>query len=158
MLEKKLRLPMKVFLVLVTVASVVLAIFLGRLALVHDELPVLARAALAGGVVFELAWAGLAVWTLHRGSLPLRTQPQAIAILSWTFAVLLETCFLVLAPGFRDQFQALSAIFCGLVLLIGAGVVMVCVSVQQAALQTRESLLRLEYRLAELSEIRSKSP
>ncbi len=158
MLEKKLSLPMKVFLGLVTVASIAIAIFLGTLALIHDELPPLARAGLAGGVVFALAWAGLAAWTLRRGSLPLRTQPAALAVLAWIFAVLLETCFLLLAPEFPDHFQALLALFCGLVLLIGAGVTMVCTRVQQAELRMQESLLRLEYRLAEISETGGKAP
>jgi hypothetical protein len=158
MLEKKLSLPMKGFLGLVTVASVVIAVFLGTSAVIHDELPALARAGLAGGVVFALAWAGLSAWTLRRGSLPLRTQPAALAALSWTFAVLLETCFLLLAPAFPDHFHALVALFCGLVLLIGAGVTMVCTCVQQAHLRTQESLLRLEYRLAELGETRPKAP
>jgi hypothetical protein len=158
MLEKKLSLPMKVFLGIVTVASLAITIFLGTLALIHEELPPLARAGLAGGAVFALAWAGLTAWTLRRGTLQLRTQPAAIAVLSWTFAVLLETCFLLLAPEFPDHFHALLALFCGLVLLIGAGVMMVCTHVQQAALRTQEFLLRLEYRLAELSETGAKAP
>src|SRR5437764_2277954 len=124
MLEKKLSTLMKVFLGLVAAASVAIAIFLGTSAVIHDELPILARVGLAGGVVFALAWAGLTLWTLRRGTLQLRTQPAAMAALSWTFAVLLETCFLLLAPAFPDHFHALLALFCGLVLLIGAGVTM----------------------------------
>jgi hypothetical protein len=158
MLEKKLSVPMKVFLGLVTVAAVAQAIFLGTHALIHDKLPPLARAGLVGGVVFSLAWAGLTVWTLRRGSWQLRTAPAAMAVLSWIFAVLLETCFLLLAPQFPDHFHALLALFCGLVILIGAGVTMVCTRVQQAELRTQESLLRLEYRLAELSETGEKAP
>ncbi len=152
MLEKKLPLPMKVFLGLVSVASVAIAIFLGANALIQDKLPLLARIGLGGGVLFSLAWAGLSAWPLRRGSLPLRTQPAAIAALSWIFAVLLETCFLLLAPAFPDHFHALLCLFCGLVILIAAGVMMVCTSVQQASLQIQESLLRLEYRFADLSE------
>ena len=49
MLEIKLPWPMKVFLVLVSVASVAIAIFLGTLAVIHDELPALARGGMAGG-------------------------------------------------------------------------------------------------------------
>jgi hypothetical protein len=155
MLEKKLSLPIKGFLGVVMVACVVIAAFLGTLAVIHDELPGLARAGLTGGVVFALAWAGLTAWTLRRGSLPLRTQPAALAALSWVFAVLLETCFLVLAPEFPDHFHAVVALFAGLVILVGAGVMLVATRVQQAELQTQESFLRLEYRLAELSEAKS---
>src|SRR4029078_13362854 len=125
---------------------------LGSLALVHDELPLLARAGLVGGAVFEMAWAFLCGRALRRGTWELRTQPAARAGLAWGLAVLLETCFLVLAPQFPDHFEATLALFCGLVLLIGAGVMLVCSRVQQAELRTRESLLRLEYRLAEIAE------
>jgi hypothetical protein len=38
------------------------------------------------------------------------------------------------------------------VILVGAGVMLVCTRVQQAELRMQESLLRLEYHLAELSE------
>jgi hypothetical protein len=151
MLEHKLSSPMRVFLGLVSVASVAIAIFLGGSALIYAKLPFLARAGLGGGALFSLAWAGLAAWTLRRGTMSLRTYPTAIAVLAWIFAVMLETCFLVLAPAFPDHFQALVSLFCGLVILIGAGVMMVCTSVQQAAMRLQESLLRLEYRLAERS-------
>jgi hypothetical protein len=149
MLEKKLSTLMKVFLGAVSVASVGIAIFLGASAVIHDKLPFVARAGLAGGAVFSLAWAGLGVWALRRGSIPLKTHPAAMAAILWVFAVMLETCFLVVAPGFPDHFHALLSLFCGLVILIGAGVMMVCTSVQQAAIGIQESLLRLEYRLAD---------
>jgi hypothetical protein len=157
MLEMKVSRPMRVFLVLVGVASVAIAIFLGTLAVIHDELPPLARGGLAGGVVFALAWAGVTASVLRRGTMQLLTHPAALAALSWTFAVLLETCFLVLAPQFPDRFQAGLALVCGLVLLIGAGVMMVCTRVQQAELRMQESLLRLEYRIAEVSEARTRA-
>jgi len=152
MLELKLSRTMKVFLVLVCVASVAIAIFLGTLAVIRDELPPLARGGMAGGMVFALAWAGVTASVLRRGAMQLRTHPAALAALSWTFAVLLETCFLVLAPQFPDRFYAGLSLVCGLVLLIGAGVMMVCTRVQQAELRMQESLLRLEYRIAEMSE------
>jgi hypothetical protein len=113
---------------------------------------------MAGGVVFSLAWAGLTASTLRRGTLQLRTQPAALAGLAWAFAVLLETCFLLLAPQFPDRFHAGLALVCGLVLLIGAGVMLVCTCVQQAQLRIQESLLRLEYRLAEVAESGTKAP
>src|SRR5204862_7601446 len=68
MLEMKLPRPMKAFLVLVAVGSVAIAIFLGTLALIHDELPPLARGGMAGGVVFALAWAGVIASVLRRGA------------------------------------------------------------------------------------------
>src|SRR5437016_1114105 len=65
--ERKLSWGMKVFVGCVGAASLAIAIFLGCLGLIHDELPLLARLGFAGGVAFELAWAVLAGWTLRRG-------------------------------------------------------------------------------------------
>jgi hypothetical protein len=158
MLERKLSRPMKLFLVIVAAASVAIAIFLGSLALVQERLPLLARLGLAGGAVFSLAWAALAGWTLRRGAWNLRIQPVALAALSWVLAVFMETCFLLLAPLFPEQFHAIVTLFAGLVILIGAGVMLVTTCIQQAQLRTQESLLRLEYRLAEISETRSPGP
>jgi len=152
MLEKTLTFPGRLFLAAVLVGSVAITVFLGALALIHGELPVLARLGLAGGAVFAAAWAVLCGRVLRRGTWKLRTEPAVLAGLFWVFAVFLETCFLVLAPQFPDHFHATVALFSGLVILIGAGVMLIGVRVQQAELQTREDLLRLEYRLAELSE------
>ena len=156
MLEKKLTLPLKLFIVAVSIASVGITAFLGYLALVQDRLPLLARLGMAGGALFAAAWAALGVRALRRGTFELRTQPTAMAGLAWGFAVLLETCFLVLAPQFPDHFQATVALFSGLVILVGAGVMLVAVCVQQAQFRTQEALLRLEYRIAEMSENRTK--
>jgi cell division protein FtsL len=156
MLEKKLTFGGKAFLAAVAVATLAIAAFLGGLALVHDELPPLARVGLVGGAVFAVGWALLCGRALRRGTFELRTQPTAMAGLAWGFAVLLETCFLVLAPQFPDHFQATVALFSGLVILVGAGVMLVAVCVQQAQLRTQEALLRLEYRIAEMSENRTK--
>jgi hypothetical protein len=156
MLERKLTLPWKLFIAAVSVASVGITAFLGYHALAQDRLPLLARLGMAGGALFAAAWAALGVRALRRGTWELRAQPAAMAGLAWGFAVLLETCFLVLAPQFPDQFQATVALFSGLVILVGAGVMMVTVCIQQAESRTQERLLRLEYRIAELSENRAK--
>ena len=72
--------------------------------------------------------------------------------LFWTFAVLMETCFLVLAPQFPDRYLGTVAIFAGLVILIGAGVGLLATRMGQTELAMRESFLRMEYRLAQLAE------
>jgi hypothetical protein len=155
MLERKLRLGEKVFIGVVSVGALVQAGFLAAMTWMHGELPVLARVGMAGGALFSLAFTVLGVRTLRRGVWELRFQPAVIAALFWCFAVLLETCFLVLAPQFPDHFPATVALFLGLVLLIAAGVMLVNARVDQAESRTREALLRLEYRLAELLEGRA---
>jgi hypothetical protein len=157
MFERKLSLPWKVFIATVSVGSLGIAAFLGYSALIHDELPPLARWGTAGGALFSLAWAALGGRALRRGSFELLFQPAAQAALLWIFAVLLETCFLVLAPQFPDHFHATVALFCGLVILIAGGVMLVNARVGQAELRTQEALLRLEHRLAEMAENRAKA-
>jgi hypothetical protein len=156
MLERKLTLPWKLFLAAVSVASMGITAFLGYHALAQERLPLLARLGMAGGALFAAAWAALGVRVLRRGTLELRAEPAAQAALVWVFAVLLETCLLLLAPQFPDHFQATVALFCGLVILVGAGVMLVNARVQQAELRTQEALLRLEYRIAEMADSRAK--
>jgi hypothetical protein len=158
MFERKLTFRGKLFLAAVLVGSLTITVFLAVEALIHVELPALARLGLAGGAVFAAAWAVLCGRALRRGTLELRTEPAVQAGLLWGFAVLLETCFLVLAPQFPDHFHATVALFLGLVILIGAGVMLVNTCVQQAELRTREALLRLEFRIAELSEKQPPAP
>lgn len=158
MLEKNLTLHQKVFVANVLVASLAIGAFLGGLAVVHDELPLLARAGLAGGTVFGVAWAYLCGRALRRGTWELRVQPPAMAGLSWALAVLLSTCFLLLAPQAPDHFQATVGLFMALTILVGAGVMLVSARVQQAELRTQEALLRLEHRIAEMAENRPNAP
>jgi hypothetical protein len=155
-LEQKLTPAMKGFIVCVGIASVGMAIFLGTLALIHEELPGLARTALAGGGAFAVAWAVLAGWILRKGTWFGRIQPTIIAGLAWMLAVLMETCFLVLAPQFPDRYLGTVAIFSGLVILIGAGVGLLSTRMQQTELTMREALLQLECRVAQLTEELSK--
>jgi hypothetical protein len=151
-MEQKLTPIMKAFIVCVGVGSIAIAIFLGTLAYIHGELPPLARLGLAAGSAFAVAWVVLVGWTLKKGTWFGRIQPTIIAGLSWIFAVLMETCFLVLAPQFPDKYLGTVAIFSGLVLLIGAGVGLLATRIQQTELTMRESFLRMEFRLAQLAE------
>jgi hypothetical protein len=155
--ERTLTRSMKVFFGIVGVASLAMAIFLGSAGVVHDELPALARLGLAAGVVFSLAWTGLCVWTLRKGTWYAKIQPTVIAAIAWTFAVLLETLFLVLAPSAPDPYLWTVAILAGMVILIGAGVQFISTCIQQTELRMREAILRLEYRLAELAEMSAKN-
>lgn len=151
-LERKLTPIMKGFIVCLGACSIAIAIFLGAMGCIHDELPLLARLGFVAGSAFGFAWAGLVGWTLRKGAWFGKIQPTVIAALSWTFAVLMESCFLVLAPQFPDRYLGTVAIFAGLVILIGAGVGLLGTRIQQAELTMRESFLQMEYRLAELAE------
>lgn len=156
--ERKLSWPMKAFIGLVGAMSIGIAIFLGSNLLLHPELPVLAHVGLAAGVVFALAWTALCGWTLRKGMWFAKIQPTVIAALGWVFAVLLVALFLMLAPLAPNPYLWTVAILSGMVILIGAGVQMIGTQVQKSELTMRESMLRLEYRLAELNEKIEKPP
>jgi hypothetical protein len=150
--ERKLSWPMKVFIGGIGAASIGIAIFLGTMAILHQELPALALVGFGGGAVFSLAWAGLCGWTLRKGNWYGKIQPTVIAVLVWIFAIFLETMFLMLAPAAPNPYLWTVAILAGLVILIGAGVQFIGTRIQQSELMLRESFLRMEYRLAELAE------
>jgi hypothetical protein len=157
LMEHKLSPISKRFFFCVGIGSLVLAVYLGTLAFLHNELPPLARLGMAAGSAFSIAWVVLMGWTLKKGVWFGKIQPTIIAGLSWTFAVFLETCFLVLAPQFPDKYVGTVVIISGLVLLIGAGVGLLGTRMQQTELTMREAFLRLEYRLAQLAEELKKS-
>jgi hypothetical protein len=150
--ERKLSGTMKIFVGCIGLASIGIAIFLGSVAAVHQELPILAQVGLGGGAVFGLAWAALCGWTLRKGTWHGKIQPTVAAALAWVFAVLLETLFLVLAPAAPNSYLWTVAILAGLAILVGAGFQLVGTRLQQSELNMRESFLRMEYRLAELAE------
>src|SRR5687767_7696359 len=89
MLEKPLGFRAKLFLAAVLVGSLAIMVFLAVQALIHVELPTLARLGMAGGAVFAAAWAFLCGRALRRGTLELRAEPAAQAAIFWIFAVLL---------------------------------------------------------------------
>jgi hypothetical protein len=150
--ERKLSGPMKVFVAAVGLMSLGIAIFLASQVILHPELPLLAHVGFVAGVLFSLAWGALCGWTLYRGAWYVKIQPTAMGALAWVFAVLLETLFLMLAPMAPDPYLWTVAILAGMVILIGAGVQMLGTRMQQTELAMRESFLRLEYRLAEVTE------
>jgi hypothetical protein len=150
--ERKLSGAAKVFIGCIGAMSIAIAIYLGSLALVHQERPPLVRIGLAGGALFSLAWTVLTGWTLRKGTWYGKIQPTVIAALSWLLAVFMETLFLVLAPHAPNPYLATVAILGGMAILIGAGILLIGTRIQQSEARMREWILRLEYRLAEFAE------
>jgi hypothetical protein len=150
--ERKLGAAGKLFVGGIGVASLGIAVFLGSLAIIHHERPILARIGVGGGAAFALAWTVFAGWTLRKGTWHGRIQPTVAAVLGWLAAVFLETLLLVLAPEAKDPYLGTVAILGGLAILVGAGFQLIGTRIQQSELQMREAFLRMEYRLAELAE------
>ena len=77
-----------------------------------------------------------------------------IAVMVWVFTVLTMIFFLIAGMSAEDRLLGLMLIANGMAFLIGAGVYWITYRIEQAELNTREKLLQLEMRLAELQESR----
>ena len=128
-----------------------LALFFAAMAgLAPRGLPVLARVAFVLGSVFSMAGAIQSARVLKKGTFNLKSDASSHANLIWGFLVVMVTIFMLLAPG--DKLWGIQMVLNGLVFLVGGAVLLIRNCVEQAELQTREKLLKLEYQLAEIRE------
>jgi hypothetical protein len=139
---------------ILAIAALTSAIVCGSLAVTEPTLPTLARIGLAVGTLFGLAWAAVAARICWRGVLDIKLDARRIATMVWVFTVLMMVFFLMVGMSAKDRMLGLMMIANGLAFLIGAGVYWLTYRIEQAELNTREKLLQLEMRLAELSEKR----
>jgi hypothetical protein len=154
MFIRQLGLPHRMFLGLVAVASTASAFVCGFLAATEADLPPIARIGLGTGVLFGIAWTVVAARVCWRGAMDLKIDGNRIAGMVWVFTVLMMVFFLMVGMSVHDRMLGLMMIANGLAFLIGAGVFWLTHRIESAALGTREKLLELELRIAELSERR----
>ena len=155
MFTRKLGKPGRLFVGFVAIASLAMAVLCGFLAVTEAKLPVLARIGLGTGTLFGLAWLFVAGRVAWRGTMDLKIDSRRIAIMVWVFTVLMMMFFLAVGMSAKDRVLGLLLITQGLVFLIGAAVHLITHRIEQAELATREKLLQLELRLAEMSERRA---
>lgn len=151
MFVRKLSAPYRAVLVVVSVVSLVSAGICGYLAVTEAKLPLLARVGLGVGVLFGLAWFVTAVSVLRQGAIDMRTHGRWMAVMVWVFTVLMVVFFHVLGMSVPDRMLGLAMMANGLMFLIGAAVYWLSFLIGQSQLATREQLLQLELRLAELA-------
>jgi hypothetical protein len=150
MIEKKLTGFGRWVWLVQAIASLAFAVFLGVLAVtLPAAFPWPGRLGLAGGVVFSIGWAILGIRVFRRGLLDLKIDTGAVAALSWCLPVFLVTIFMVWAP---NSIAGLRMILFGLVFLVMGAVFLIRHVIEQSELKSREKLLEIEYRLAELTE------
>lgn len=116
------------------------------------EFPLLGRVGFGVGAAFGLAWAGFCLSIVRRGSFDRRKVAVAGAGMAWGAAVIMTTLMLLLSAQHPDKVVGTQIVVVSLVFLVMAAVFMIGARVQTAELNTREKLLEIEYRLAELSE------
>lgn len=152
MFVQQLTTSRRIVLGVVAVVALASAFVCGSLALTETDLPTLARVGLATGTLFGLAWAVQLARTCWRGALDLKVDARRQAQMVWTFTLLMVIFFVMVGGSAQDQMKGLLMILNGLVFLICAAVYWISYRVEQAELNTRERLLQLELRLAELAE------
>ena len=125
-------------------------ILFGTVAVVAPaEFPLLGRLTFAAGALFGLGWAILGIRIYWRGVMNLKTDTTVANGMAWGVVILVSTTAMVSAP---DTIAGLRMIVCSLVFLVGGVAFMTRHVVEQAELKTREKLLEIECRLAELAE------
>ncbi len=134
-----------------------LVIFGTAAVMVPREFPILARIGFAVGAVFGLVWAVFAGWIAGKGALDPKKHPTAMVGMGWGFTVIMITLFMLLSSKLPDPTTGIRMVVNGLVFLVFAAVFMISNRIDQAQLKTREKLLEIEYRLAELAETVAKS-
>ncbi len=151
MLEKKMSRPRKWGSILLVVVMFTQFVFFGWAAFAADKLPMLARTGFLLGMVFSAAFAVLLIRTLRRGSFNLRTDANTMTGVMWVFMVLLVTLVLLLSSGMENRVAAIQMVVHVMIFFIMAVTFLLKNIIEQSALTTREKLLELEYRIAELS-------
>jgi hypothetical protein len=154
MLNRELSWPHKIFLAVLAVFSLCSAAVCAFLAITERELPTLARVGLGTGTLFGLAWLTLFVVIIRRGSMDMLRDQRRMAQMVWVFTLLMVIFFVMVGMSSPDSSKGLLMIAQSLVFLISAAVYWLTVCIQQAELNVKERLLRLELQLTELSQRR----
>jgi MFS family permease len=132
------------------VMGVGFAVLFGTLAIITPaEFPMTGRIGFAAGALFGIGWAVLGWRVFRRSSINLKIDSGAAAGMAWGLPIILLTLFMVSAP---DSIVGLRMIISGLVFLVMGLAFLLRHVIEQSELKTREKLLEIEYRLAELVE------
>lgn len=149
MLTKELSLPRKIVFGVVTITALASSVVCGSLALTEPELPLLARIGLGTGTFFGLAWFISLIVILRRGTLDMRKDPRRIAQMVWCFTLLMVIFFVVVAMTSADPIKGLLMIGQALVFLIAAAVYWLSFRIEEAELNLKERILRMELQLTD---------
>lgn len=153
MLEQKLTGARRLAYIGSAAIGIGFALLFGTLAIIVPKgFPIAGRFIFAMGAIFGLAWAVFAGGIVRKGVINLKTDPTAMAGMSWGLCVIVVTVLMLAQRDFPDPITGVSALVIGLIFLVMAAVFMIFNRIDQAGLKTREKLLEIEYRLADLAE------
>ena len=103
----------------------------------YGRLPLWGTIGFCAGVVFGLAFGSLSGWIAWSGRIHLKSQPPAMAGMSWVIVIVMATLVLVFAP---DSIVGVRMIVSILPFLVMAAVFMLASCTEQAELRTKETL------------------
>ena len=154
MIEQPIKGVRKLPWIIATAGGVGFMLLFGTVAIIAPaEFPLLGRLTFAAGAVFGLAWTILGIVILRRGSMNLKTHAPAAAGMGWGLTIIVATfALLTMGNEARESLVGVRMCLAALIFLVPAATFMIHSRIQQSELRTREKLLEIEYRLAELSE------
>ena len=120
--------------------------------LASAEFPIIGRLMFIAGAAFGLAWIGLAAVILKRGSYHRVAHSRAAAGLGWGVAVICATGALLMSNVLPDRIVGVKVLCVSLIFLVPAAMFMLQSRIEESGLRTREKLLEIELRVAELAE------
>lgn len=120
--------------------------------IVPKEFPLWGRAIWILGAVFGLVFAALSVWILKKGTVNLKTDDMAAAGLGWAFIVIVASIVLVHSGSLPEPITGVRMLVSILIFEVMAAALLLKAIIQRSEVNTREKLLEIEYRLAELAE------
>jgi hypothetical protein len=126
------------------------AVGFGTLAVVLPaDFPWSGRLIFAAGALFGIGFGLLGLKVFRRGSLDLKFDSWAYSGMAWGLPVFVVTVAMVSAP---DSTVGLRMVLSGLVFLVMGAVFLIRHVLEQSELKTREKLLEIECRLADLTD------
>lgn len=152
MLTQELKGMRKWSLVATGVISLGLGVTFASVAVIGSELPSLIRIGFAVGAAFSFAWVGMAVWILKGGVHKSRQHPTWMANWTWGVTLSMMIIFMMQAGKEPDSVRSVFMVLNGLVYLLMGALFLIRNCIEQAELKTREKLLEIELRLAEIEE------
>jgi hypothetical protein len=153
MLEEKLTGVKKWQMVAFLVMSLGLGILFGTLAVVVPRgFPWWGRLCWAIGAVFCLAFVIMYARIIKKGSIDVKKDKLGLAWTGWGLIVVVGTFALVFSPQLPDRVLGVHWLVSVLFYLVAAGVFLLRAYIERSEVNTREKLLEIEYRIAELAE------